>query len=52
VVGHIHEGRGADRVGATLVLNAGALRDGGYVVVEDGADGLTAELRNFRAARA
>jgi len=34
------------------VLNAGALRDGGYVVVEDGADGLTAELRNFRAARA
>src|SRR5437667_436012 len=52
VVGHIHEGRGADRVGATLVLNAGALRDGGYVVVDDGADGLTAELRNFRAARA
>ncbi len=52
VVGHIHEGRGADRVGETLVLNAGALRDGGYVVVEDGAGGLTAELRNFRAARA
>ena len=49
VVGHIHEGRGADRVGETLVLNAGALRDGGYVVVEDGAGGLTAELRNFRA---
>src|SRR2546428_509071 len=51
VVGHIHEGRGADRVGETLVLNAGALRDGGYVVVEYGAGGLTAELRNFRAAR-
>src|SRR5437667_330046 len=49
VVGHIHEGRGADRVGETLVLNAGALRDGGYVVVEDGAGGLTAELRHFRA---
>ena len=48
IVGHIHEGRGVDRVGDTLVLNAGALRDGGYVVVEDGAAGLGAELRNFR----
>ena len=36
-------------MGETLVLNAGALRDGGYVVVEDGTGGLTAELRNFRA---
>jgi len=52
LVGHIHEGRGVDRVGETPVMNAGALRDGGYVVVEDGAGGLTAELRNFRAARA
>jgi len=49
VVGHIHEGRGVDRVGDTVVLNAGALRDGGYVVVEDTPTGLTAELRNFRA---
>jgi Icc-related predicted phosphoesterase len=49
VVGHIHEGRGVDRVGATLVLNAGALRDGGYVVVEDGPAGVTAELRSFRS---
>jgi Icc-related predicted phosphoesterase len=48
VVGHIHEGRGTDRVGDTLVLNAGALRDGGYVVVEDGPARLTAELRSFR----
>lgn len=51
VVGHIHEGRGVDRVGDTLVLNAGALRDGGYVVVDDGPAGVTAELRNVRAAR-
>jgi Icc-related predicted phosphoesterase len=49
VVGHIHEGRGVERLGRTLVLNAGALRDGGYVVVEDRPDGLDAELRNFRA---
>jgi hypothetical protein len=49
VVGHIHEGRGATRVGSTLVLNAGALRDGGYVMVEDDGRDLTAELRSFRA---
>jgi Icc-related predicted phosphoesterase len=49
VVGHIHEGRGTDRVGSTLVLNAGALRDGGYVMVEDDGVRLTAELRNVRA---
>lgn len=51
VVGHIHEGRGIDRVGATRVLNAGALRDGGYVVVDDHGGTLGAELRNFRDAR-
>ncbi len=48
VVGHIHEGRGVDRVGDTTVLNAGALRDGGYVVVEDDGTALRAELRSFR----
>jgi len=47
IVGHIHEGRGTDRVGSTLVVNAGALRDGGYVAVDDD-DGITAELRSFR----
>ena len=45
IVGHIHEGRGTDRVGDTLVLNAGALRDGGYVVVEDDGASLSATLR-------
>lgn len=44
VVGHIHEGRGVDRVGDTLVLNAGALRDGGYVVVEDDGTRVTGTL--------
>lgn len=48
VVGHIHEGRGIDQVGETLVLNAGALRDGGYVVVDDDGVRLRAELRNWR----
>ena len=51
VVGHIHEGRGVDRVGRTVVLNPGALRDGGYVVVEDDGRQLRAELRSWRDAR-
>jgi Icc-related predicted phosphoesterase len=44
VVGHIHEGRGVERVGQTLVLNAGALRDGGYVMLEDDGARLAASL--------
>jgi Icc-related predicted phosphoesterase len=51
VVGHIHEGQGVDRVGDTLVLNAGALRDGGYVLVDDDGTRVTATLRNMRADR-
>jgi uncharacterized protein len=50
VVGHIHEGRGVDTVGTTLVLNAGACRDGGYVVVEDDGRTLRASLHDVRAA--
>lgn len=48
VVGHIHEGRGVDRIGDTLVLNAGALRDGGYIIVDDDGERVTAELCNVR----
>jgi Icc-related predicted phosphoesterase len=48
VVGHIHEGRGVDRVGDTLVLNPGALRDGGYVRIDDDGRRLHAELRSWR----
>ena len=51
VVGHIHEGRGVDRVGRTVVLNPGALRDGGYVVVDDDGRRLHAELRSWRDAQ-
>jgi len=50
LVGHIHEGRGTDRIGRTIILNAGALRDGGYVIVEDDDRGLTAALQSFRRA--
>ena len=48
VVGHIHEGRGIDRIGDTLVLNPGALRDGGYVVIDDDGRRLHAEIRSWR----
>lgn len=48
VVGHIHEGRGVDRLGSTLVLNPGPLREGGYVVIDDGGGRLVAELRTIR----
>jgi hypothetical protein len=48
VVGHIHEGRGVERLGHTVVLNAGALRDGGYVLVEDDGTRIAAELRSVR----
>jgi uncharacterized protein len=48
VVGHIHEGRGVERIGDTIVLNPGALRDGGYVVVDDDGSRLHAELGSWR----
>jgi Icc-related predicted phosphoesterase len=48
VVGHIHEGRGVDRVGDTIVVNPGALRDGGYVRIDDDGARLSAELRSWR----
>jgi Icc-related predicted phosphoesterase len=46
IVGHVHEGRGVDRLGHTVVLNAGALRDGGYILVDDDGSRITANLRN------
>src|SRR5579885_1790401 len=48
VVGHIHEGRGTQRLGSTLVLNPGPLREGGYVLIDDGGGRLVAELRTIR----
>ena len=42
--GHIHEGRGEDRIGKTLVLNPGTLASGGYIVVCYKHGQLTAKL--------
>jgi uncharacterized protein len=51
VVGHIHEGRGIDRLGRTLVVNGGALREGNYSVVHDDGVSLTAELGHVHPYR-
>lgn len=39
MTGHIHESRGRDYIGRTLVLNPGMMKDGGYIeaVYENGA---------------
>ena len=42
--GHIHESRGEDRIGRTVVVNPGNLRAGGYVVVRLGENGFSAKL--------
>ena len=33
LTGHIHESRGEDHIGRTLVLNPGMIKDGGYIEV-------------------
>jgi Icc-related predicted phosphoesterase len=50
ISGHIHESAGVDRIGRTVVVNAGAFRDGGYVMVTvplavGSGSGLNAELK-------
>jgi Icc-related predicted phosphoesterase len=47
ITGHIHESAGVDRVGRTTIVNAGLLREGGYIVVSLGANGLSAELKRL-----
>lgn len=43
--GHIHEATGEDNMGKTHVINAGPFFEGGYVFVNAGDSGLSAELR-------
>jgi Icc-related predicted phosphoesterase len=38
--GHIHEGRGVDKIGKTKIINPGPLHHGGYAMAEIGIDGL------------
>ena len=43
--GHIHEARAMDRVGRTIVVNPGALAQGGYVLLRYNSGQLSAELK-------
>lgn len=45
ITGHIHESAGTDRLGRTLILNAGAFAAGGYIVAYYEASTIRAELR-------
>ncbi len=47
VCGHIHEGRGVDRIGSTLVVNPGPLLRGYYAVLELGRE-VRYELRTLK----
>ncbi len=44
ITGHIHESRGEDRIGKTIVLNPGMLRDPGWVEITRTGDGWTARM--------
>src|SRR5262249_26692780 len=44
LTGQIHESAGVDHIGRTTIVNAGAFRDGGYIVVNAGSGSLDVEL--------
>jgi Icc-related predicted phosphoesterase len=44
ITGHIHESAGVDRIGETVVLNAGPFKGGGYIVVRHDGRKLDASL--------
>jgi Icc-related predicted phosphoesterase len=45
ITGHIHEARGTDMIGETLVINPGDLASGGYVLIRFDGGKVTGELR-------
>jgi Icc-related predicted phosphoesterase len=47
ITGHIHEAAALDHIGRTAVVNAGAGREGGYIVVSVTAAGLQVELKRL-----
>lgn len=48
LTGHIHESMAEDFVGKTKVINPGALRGGGYVLITVSGNGIEAELKQVR----
>lgn len=45
ISGHIHEAKGKDKVGDTVLVNAGMFKDGGYVEIVEADGTVKAELR-------
>lgn len=45
ISGHIHESRGKDKVGDTIVLNAGMFRDGWYIEIDIDKEDVSAMLK-------
>jgi hypothetical protein len=45
ISGHIHEAKGADKLGSTMVYNAGMFRDGGYIEVTKQSENLVAKFK-------
>jgi len=46
ISGHIHESRGTDKIGDTIVLNAGMFRDGWYIEINIDKGGISAVLKS------
>jgi len=46
--GHIHEARGTVKMGATVFVNAGPLRNGYYAIVELSGDAVNVSMRRLR----
>ena len=44
ISGHIHESAGVDRIGPTVIFNAGPFKGGGYIVVHKAGSSLEARL--------
>jgi len=47
LTGHIHESRGVDRLGRTVVVNPGDLASGGYALIIYDGGGVTARLKTI-----
>ncbi len=45
ISGHIHEANGTDKIGDTMVYNAGMFREGGYIEVTKQSESLVAEFK-------
>ena len=47
ISGHIHEAKGKDKIGDTLILNAGMFRDGWYIEIDCNEKTISADLRSI-----